>query len=216
MTFNIVGATNSPVTLTLASDSSQLSSSLQDLVTNYNSLAAAVQAQQGPNAGALLGDPVIGELRQAMHQLTSYQGSSGSVRSLADLGVTFNSANGAATFDPTRIAAMSTTQVTDALKYVGSASTGLGAFSKTFGQISDPISGLIQIEVGGDTNTDAHLQSQMAATTANIINMQKSLAKQIEAADALESAYESQQQTLTASLQGLYLTLYGKSTGTVA
>jgi flagellar hook-associated protein 2 len=216
MTFNIVGATNSPVTLTLASDSSQLSSSLQDLVTNYNSLAAAVQAQQGPNAGALLGDPVIGELRQAMHQLTSYQGSSGSVRSLADLGVTFNSANGAATFDPTRIAAMSTTQVTDALKYVGSASTGLGAFSKTFGQISDPISGLIQIEVSGDTNTDAHLQSQMAATTANIINMQKSLAKQIEAADALESAYESQQQTLTASLQGLYLTLYGKSTGTVA
>jgi len=214
MTFNIVASTSSPVTLSLASDSSRLSSSLQDLVTNYNALVAALQGQQGQNAGALLGDPVIGQLRQAMHQLTSYQASTGSIRSLSDLGVTFVSANGAATFDPSKIAAMSTSQVTDALKYAGSTTTGLGAFSKTFGQISDPISGIIQIEVRGDTNADAHLQNQIAAATARIVNMQKTLAKQIAAADALESAYESQQQTLTASLQGLYLTLYGKSRNT--
>jgi flagellar hook-associated protein 2 len=211
MTFNIVASTSSPVTLSLTSDSSQLSSNLQDLVTNYNSLEAAVQAQQGQNAGALLGDPVIRELRQAMHQLTSYHGSSGSIRNLSDLGVTFNSADGSATFDPTKVAAMSTSQLTDALKYAGSSTSGLGAFSQTFGQISDPAGGVIQIEETGDTNSDTHLQSQIATTTKHINDMQASLAKQIEAADALESAYESQQQTLNGSLQGLYLVLYGKS-----
>ena len=43
--------------------------------------------------------------------------------------------------------------------------------------------------------------------------MQQNLAKQIEAADALESVYESQQTMLTASLQGLDLVLYGKAVG---
>lgn len=216
MTFNIVAPTSSPVTLTLASDSSQLSSGLQDFVTNYNAVVGAVQAQVGQNAGALLGDPVINQLRLMMRQMTSYQNASGTVHNLADLGITFDSANGAATFDPSKVAAMSTNQLTDALKYVGSTTTGLGAFASTFSQVSDPISGMIQIEEAGDTATDAHLQTQIDTTTTNINNMQKTLAKQIEAADALESAYESQQQTLTSSLQGLYLVLYGKSTGNVA
>ncbi len=216
MTFNIVAPASSPVTLTLASDSSQLSSGLQDFVTNYNSLVEQVQAQVGPNAGALLGDPVINQLRLMMRQMTSYQNAGGSVHNLADLGITFNSANGAATFDPTKLAAMSATQVTDALKYVGSTTTGLGAFASSFSQVSDPISGMIQIEVGGDTTADLRLQNQIISTTANINNMQAALAKQIEAADQLESSYESQQQTLNSSLQGLYLVLYGKSTGNVA
>ncbi len=217
MTFNIVAPTSSPVTLTLASDSSQLSSGLQSFVTNYNALVAAVQAQQGPSGGALSGDPVINQLRSAMQQLTSqFSSTTGSVKSLADLGVTFNSSDGSASFDPTVLSGMGPSQLTDALNFVGSTTTALGGFSQTFGQFSDPISGLIQIEESGDSNTDQHLQTQISATTTNIINMQAGMAKQIEAADALESAYESQQQTLTASLQGLYLVMYGKSTGNVA
>jgi hypothetical protein len=43
--------------------------------------------------------------------------------------------------------------------------------------------------------------------------MQQNLSKQIEASDALESEYESQQTELTASLQGLDLVLYGKAAG---
>jgi flagellar hook-associated protein 2 len=213
MTFNIVGATTSPVTLTLSSDSSQLATNLQSLVTNYNTLVSAVQAQEGKNAGALSGDTIIRQLQTTMHQLTSYSSASGSVHSLADLGVTFNSANGTATFDPTKVGSMSSSQLTDALKYVGSTTTGLGAFSTTFDQLSNPISGLIQTEIAGDTTTDTHLQSQIAKSTASINLMQQGLAKQIEKADALESAYEAQQTQLTSSLQGLDLVLYGKAVG---
>jgi flagellar hook-associated protein 2 len=211
MTFNIVTPTSSPVTLTLASDSSQLATNLQNLVTNYNSLVTAVQAQVGKNAGALGGDTIIRQLQTTMHLLTAYSSASGSVHSLADLGVTFNSANGAATFDATKVGSMSSSQLTDALTYIGSTRTGLGAFSATFDQLSNPITGLIQTEIAGDTTTDTHLQSQITNTTASINRMQQSLAKQIETADALESAYEAQQTQLTSSLQGLDLVLYGKN-----
>jgi hypothetical protein len=108
---------------------------------------------------------------------------------------------------------MNSTQLSDALKYVGSATTGLGAFSQTFSQFSDPINGVIQVEQAGDTTTDNHLQSQISTITTHINEMQRSLAKQIEAADALESNFESQQTLLTSAIQGLNLVLYGKNPG---
>lgn len=215
MTFKIVAATTAPVTLSLASDSTQLTSRLSDMVTKYNAVVSAVNAQSGRLAGALSGDTVIQQLRTALARFTSYTNGSSGIKSLADLGVTFNTANGAATFDPSVVGAMSTTQVTAALKYAAASTTGLGGFSKTFGQLSDPISGVIQIEIAGDNSSDSHLQDQISTTTARINSMQAALAKQIEAADALESAYESQQTTLKASLQGLNLVLYGKSLGSV-
>lgn len=213
MTLNIVGATQTPLTVSLASNASQVTSDLQGFVTNYNSLVTAMAAQEGQSGGPLVGDTVIQQLKTAMSQMTSYTGSSGTVQSLADLGVTFNSTNGLATLDQTVIGGMSSARLTDALNYVGSTTTGLGAFSKTFTQFSDPISGMIQTEIAGDTASDSHLQSQMTTTIANINLMQKNLATQIEKADALESAYESQQTELTASVQGLNMVLYGKYTG---
>jgi flagellar hook-associated protein 2 len=214
LTFNIVGKTSSAVTLTLASNPSQLSNDLQTFVSNYNSLATAVQAQ---SAGALAGNSIIRQLQQAMHQVTSqFSSTTGGVHSLADLGITFNGTNGAATFDPSVVAGMGSAQLGSALQYIGSTKTGLGGFSQNFTQFSDPITGLIQTQISSDTTSDSRLQTQITTTTAKINAMQQSLASQIEKADTLESNYESQQQTLNSSLQGLYLVLYGKSTGNVA
>lgn len=214
LTFNIVAPTSSATTLTLASNPTQLTNDLQTLVSNYNSLVTAVQAQVGGSNGALIGDSTITQLEQAMQHLASYySSSSGSVQSLSDLGVTFNSTNGAATFDPTVIGGMSSSQLTDALNYVGSTSTGLGGFSATFDGFSDPVTGLIQTEITSDKASDSNLQTQIDTTTNQINTMQQNLATQIESADTLESEYESQQTELTASLQGLDLVLYGKAAG---
>jgi flagellar hook-associated protein 2 len=214
LTFNIVAPTSSAVTLTLASDPTQLTNDLQTFVTNYNALVTAVQAQVGGSNGALIGDSTINQLQQTMQHLTAYfSNTTGSVQSLADLGVTFNGTDGSATFDPTVISGMSPSGLTDALNYVGSTTTGLGAFSGTFDQFSDPVTGLIQTEITSDKASDANFQTQINTTTANINTMQQNLATQIEQADALESEYESQQTELTASLQGLDLVLYGKAAG---
>jgi flagellar hook-associated protein 2 len=214
LTFNIVAQTTTPTTLTLASDPSQLTNDLQTFVTNYNSLVTAVQAQVGGSNGALIGDNSINQLQQAMQHVASYFSSTtGSVQSLSDLGITFNSTNGQATFDPTVIGGMSSSQLTDALNFVGSTTTGLGGFSATFDGFSDPVDGLIQTEISSDKASDSNLQTQIDTTTNQINTMQQGLATQIEQADALESEYESQQTELTATLQGLDLVLYGKAAG---
>jgi flagellar hook-associated protein 2 len=213
LTFNIVAASTTPTTLTLASNPSQISNDLQTFVSNYNALETAVQAQVGTSGGALVGDPTVNQLQETMQHMMSYfSGSTGSVQSLSDLGVTFNGIDGSLTFDPTVISGMSSSQVTDALNFLGSTTTGLGAFSQNFDQFSNSVTGLMQTEITSDTASDAALQKQIDTTTDKINAMQTSLASQIEASDTLESEYESQQTELSASLQGLDLVLYGKNT----
>ena len=214
LTFNIVAPSTTATTLTLASNPSQLTNDLQTFVSNYNSLVTAVQAQTGGTNGALIGDTTINQLQQAMQHVTSYVSSTtGSAQSLSDLGITFNTVNGMATLDPTVVSGMSSSQLTDALNYVGSTTTGLGGFSATFAGFSDPVTGLIQTEIASDRKSDSNLQTQIDSTTDKINAMQQNLATRIEQSDALESEYESQQSELTASLQGLDLVLYGKAAG---
>ena len=209
-----MGQTTAATTLTLASDPSQLTNDLQTFVTNYNSVETAVQAQVGTSGGALVGDSVINQLQQTMqHLISHFSSSTGSVQSLSDLGVTFNGIDGTLTFDPSVVGAMGSSQITDALNFIGSTTTGLGAFSQSFDQFSNSVTGLIQTEIASDTTSDTELQKHIASTTDQINKMQQNLAKQIEASDAIESAYESQQTELTASIQGLDLVLYGKAAG---
>jgi flagellar hook-associated protein 2 len=210
VTFTIVAASATAVTLTLATDRSKIASALQTFVANYNSLRGQVNAHIGPAAGLLTGSSVITQLSNVLREIASYQSSTGSVTNLAALGVVFDS-KGVASFDSAKFNALSDIGVSDALAYLGSATTGLGGFSKTLDQIGDPVTGLIQIEQQGLDRSDQAIQRQIAALNERIAVMQKALAAKLHAADALLGALASQQKQLTASLQGLSLTLYGRN-----
>ena len=209
-TFTILNSSTTPVTLSLASDRTQLSSALQDFVSNYNTLMQQINAQVGPSAGVLAGDTVVNQLQGLMRHLTSYRTSSGSVNSLADLGVEFSN-TGVASFNQSTFDSLTDSQVADGFSYVGSATSGLGAFSTSLKTFSDPISGMIKVEQDGIDRTDQSIQSQIATLNDRIAIMQNNLTLQLEAADALQAELQSQQNALTASLQGLSLVLYGKN-----
>jgi flagellar hook-associated protein 2 len=211
VTFTLQGASTTPVTLTLSSDPTQLSSDLQAFVTQYNALATAVTAQTGASGGPLVGDTIVSQLRQTMQQMVGYTTSTGTVQSLADLGVQFADTTGQLTFDQSTFNALSSTQITDGLSYIGSTTSGLGGFSAQLTQFSDPITGIIQSEVTGLQTTDQDLQSQIATLNTNIANMTAALTQQYEAADAQQAELQQQQTTLSASLQGLSLVLYGQN-----
>ncbi|MGH9558436.1 MAG: flagellar filament capping protein FliD, partial [Bryobacteraceae bacterium] len=188
----------------------QLSSALQDFVTNYNSLEQNLQSQLGLNGGALAGDTVITQIRQTLQQMTSYTTSTGAIRSLSDLGIEFSD-SGQASFNQTTFNSLSSAQIADGFTFIGSASSGLGGFSTQLTQYGDPISGLITDEQNGLKQTDQDMQNQIATLNTRIAAVQASLTKQFEAADAQQEILQEQQQALSASLQGLSLVLYGKN-----
>jgi flagellar hook-associated protein 2 len=210
VTFTIHGASAKAETITLATDRTKLSSALQDFVTNYNAVHTQLTAQIGPAAGLLSGDTLVSQVGDALRQVSSYRTSTGTVKSLADLGVSFSN-TGVASFNQPTFDNLSDTQVSDGFAFVGSATQGLGGFSARLGQISDPIGGLIKIEQDGLDRTDKNLQTQINRLTDRITVTQAALAAKLHIADALLANLQSQQQVLSASLQGLNLVLYGKS-----
>lgn len=208
LTFTLLGPSSSPVTLSLQTDPTQLSSDLQDFVTQYNALQSEIASQTGTSGGALAGQTVLNQIQETLQQLTSYTTTTGTVQSLADLGVEFSD-TGQASFDSTTFDALSSQQISDALTYIGSTTTGLGGFSAQLDQYSDPVTGLIQDEVSGLQTTDSDLQNQISTMTTQIQTMQTNLVAQLEAADSQEYSLQQQQQELTGSLQALSLVLYG-------
>jgi flagellar hook-associated protein 2 len=210
VTFTIQAASTTPVTLTLASDGTQLSSALQNVISDYNSLSTLLQAQVGPAAGLLSGNSVINQLQSLQRQFTSYTGTTGSIKSLADLGVEFSS-TGVASLNTDTFNKLSSTQIADAFSYVGSTTTGLAGFAATLQEFSDPVTGVMKDEMDGLTNTDKDLTNNIATLTDRANLMQSNLQLQLAAADSTLADLESTQNTLTASLQGLSLVLYGQN-----
>ena len=202
------------VTLSLATDPTQLSSALQTFVTDYNTLVTAVEAQQGQNAGPLQGDLIINEISSDMQALVTYWNPTGSssIHSLSDLGVTFNY-SGQMSFDTSTFNALSDTQISDAFKFLGSASTGFAALASNFTQLSDPVTGLIQTQIDGYQTENTDLGNQITTAQARAAQIQQTATAQAEAADALVAELEQQQSALDSSIQSVNYALYGRQVG---
>jgi flagellar hook-associated protein 2 len=202
------------VTLSLATDPSQLSSALQTFVTDYNTLVSAVEAQQGQNAGPLQGDLIINEISSDMQNLATYYNPSGasSIRSLSDLGVNFND-TGQMSFSSSTFNALSDAQISDAFQFLGSANTGFAALASNFSQLTDPITGMIQAQISGYETTNTDLGNEITTEQAQAAAIQASATSQAEAADALVAQLQQEQSDLDASIQSVNYVLYGKQVG---
>jgi flagellar hook-associated protein 2 len=209
-TFTILGtSTNgSSATLTLATDSSKISDALQDFATKYNTLVDQVGGQIGAGAGLLSGDFIIREVQNDMRQLGNYTGS-GSVKSLADLGLEFSS-SGKLSFNSTTFKGLTEAQISDSFNFLGSSTTGFASLQKKFAQITDPVGGLVKAQLDNYALADTRIQSSMAKMTDQINAMQIALNAQLQRADSLLAQLTSQQSILDGSLKSAALALYGK------
>ena len=96
MTLNLLGSSaGSEISLNLAPDTSSISTAVSSFVTAYNTLIADVNSQFTYNkstntAGTLSGDSTISALQSALLGATNYVGTSGSITSLSQLGITTN------------------------------------------------------------------------------------------------------------------------------
>jgi flagellar hook-associated protein 2 len=211
LAFTIAGTTglNETVTLTLATDRSMLSNALSSFATAYNAVVDQVDAQIGENAGLLSGDIIVREVQQKLRAVSGYLGS-GTISSLAALGLEFGD-DGKASLNPDTFAALSDTEIQAALTFLGSESTGFGSLAADLTSISDPVTGMIRTQQDFYGKRDETLSDQIDIVTERVANLQLSTSQKLQTMDVLLAHLESQQTVLNASIQGLYLTLFGKN-----
>jgi flagellar hook-associated protein 2 len=215
VTITLLGTTAStqPITLSLTSDRTQLSTGLQNLVTKYNAAVDEMDKHVGPAADLLLADQSVLGVQSIMRQISGYRGTgTGSINSLMDLGISLDR-TGKMTFDTSAFSSLPDSSIAGAFAYLGSSTSGFGGLSSQLTSYSDPTTGLINIEQNGLQQADQRLQKQISDMTDRINVMQTALQARLQAADAMLAQLDSQQQMLTASLQSLSVSTFGKQQG---
>jgi flagellar hook-associated protein 2 len=205
------GTSTGSATVSLTTDPSQLSSALQTLVSSYNAALADVTAQQGQSGGPLTGNLVIQQVSQDLQQMAFYwnPSSTSTVHSLADLGISFDD-TGKMSFDQTTFNGLSDTQVSDALGFLGSSSSGFASLANNFTELTDPVSGLIEMQQAGYTSENTELTNQITTMNAQVSQVQANETAQLQAADALCAQLESEQNTVSASIESIDYVDFGK------
>ncbi len=213
LSFEILGKTEASetVTLTLASDRSQLSTALSSFAAAYNALVGQVDGQIGESAGLLSGSSLVREIQSVLRSVTGFSGT-GDVKSLAELGLVFDSTN-KLTFDSATFAGLSDAQVRAGLDFASTSETGLGSLYSKVTAISDPVTGLIQAELNQYDATGRDLATRVSALNERVTLLQSGLAQRLQYADALLANLESQQTVLTASIDSLSYSLFGRKEG---
>jgi flagellar hook-associated protein 2 len=188
-------------TVTVSSSLSSVSTELSSFVNAYNAAFAEVEKNFGQNGGALTGDSTILDMQQALTQMISYAGSSGSITSLAQLGVEFTQ-QGTLTFDSSALSSLSQTQISDALTFLGDPNSSgfLQYANNTLNSITDPISGAVATETQTLQNQNQNDQTQITNDQAQLTLMQTNLQQQMAQANALIATLQNQ----TSFLQGLF------------
>jgi flagellar capping protein FliD len=185
---------------------------LQDFVDAYNAVSEELNAQTGKEAGLLSGDTLIRFTRDLLRSITGYRDEGTAVSSLTGLGIEMSDTGemslNADTFDD-----LSSPALTDAFRFLGTASTGFGAFAKQLEAISDPATGLIRQQQDSYDATDKQLQNQVDTISERILLMQNNLMIQLQQADVLLATLESQKSLLEASLESVSLAMFGKRDG---
>jgi flagellar hook-associated protein 2 len=212
LTLNFTGKTSSieTVHLNVSTDSSQISSALQTLVSSYNTLATEETAQFGSSAGSLTGNSIIYQIRQAMSSIVGYQGS-GTIANLSSLGIEMSN-TGQMSFNQQTFASLSSSEIASGLSLLGSSTTGIGGLQQMFNEITDPTSGSIAQQESQWSTTATSLTNQISDKTAQIQAQEQTLNQQLQAADASVAELASQQSILTASITSLAYTSYGYNT----
>jgi len=208
VSLSLKDTTDGTVTISLNSDSSQLSSALQSFVSSYNALVDQVDQQVGQSAGDLGGDMIIRNISDDMRQLGGYWANGTSVRSLSDVGISFDT-TGHMSFDQNAFNSLSDSQVTDAYKFFTSTS-GFGSLANAFNQLTDPTSGTFRVEEDGLDTENNSLTDQLNALNDRVTQLQAGMTAKIQQADALLAQLESEQNTVNASIQSIDFVTYGK------
>jgi flagellar hook-associated protein 2 len=195
-------------TLTVRSNANAVVTAIQRFVTAYNGLASSLDAHIGEAGGALRGNRIVGGFQRLMRLPAGFS-AAGSVRSLADLGLTFTR-EGVLEFDSSAVTRLDAGGLEDAFSLMGSSTAGFGDLATRLEQYTDPVMGAIQRELDSNREADLRISGQIARMNERIEAMRASLMARLQAADALLAQLEGQQGMLDATIESLTAVSFGQ------
>lgn len=191
--------------ITVNQSTSGIENALSSFVSAYNTANADLTKSRGQNGGALAGQSVIYDLSNALQSITSYGGSSGTVSSLSDVGITFDE-NGQLQFDSVSFEKAANTSTSDVVNFFGteSGSGFLQSTSNVMTSVNDPNTGILAGFSTGLTNDYSTLSTRITADQAQISTLQTNLTNQMSTADAAISEMEQQLSYVTSLFSAQY------------
>jgi flagellar hook-associated protein 2 len=191
-------------TITVSQTASAVSNALSSFASAYNSAADELSKSRGQDAGALSGQGVVSSLTMSLRQLSNYTGTGGSITSLTDLGLTFDT-NGHLNFDPTVLSSIRGPQLADLTSFLGGATGGgfLQFATNLMAGIEDANTGLLPTAISSTAGEIAHENQLIANRQNSLTQLQTSLQEQMSKADALISQIESRNSYFTTLFQSM-------------
>ena len=188
LSLNLVAAGSANITVT--QNATGAANALSSFAAAYNTVVDELVKSRGQNGGALAGESIVYDLQNSLNTLASYTGSSGSLSSLSDLGLTFDQ-NGHLQFDQSVFNQLGTT---DVLNFLGSESSGgfLQSAENILTAVTDPTTGLLTQSTQSMANEISSLGNQIQADQDKVNLLQQSLTAQMSQADATISSLEQQ------------------------
>lgn len=216
LTVNLLAQTTSPVTITVSNDFSALQNDLSNFVDAYNTALTAVEKNVGQNGGALQGDSIVNTLTGILGQIIQYTSGSGSVSSLADLGLTVGD-GGQLSFDASTFAGASPADIQQFLGSIGATPSSGSGFLQTVNNdltaVTDTTNGLIATDYNSIRTQITSDNSKIADDQVNIGDLTTNLQAQLSQADAAIATLQSQDTYFTQLFQAEYGTNGTNSTG---
>lgn len=179
--------------ITVGQSTTGIANAISSFVTNYNAAVQAVTAQRGTNGGALTGHNIVNTLSQALQDLVNYN-NSGSIQSLADIGLTFNDNTGMLSFDSGKLTSAATSDFAGVMNFLGSPATGgfLQAAANTLNSLLDFDTGAIPTVLNSISGEITTTNNQISTIQDRVNQMQTNLTAQMTAADAAIAAMQQQ------------------------
>lgn len=212
LTVSLLQPTTTPATVTVSSDYSGLSTALSNFANAYNTALGALGEERGQSGGALTGQSIVYSLTNVLNSISTYTTGSGSVGTLADLGLTLDpSGDGSLDFDASTFSAANPA---DVQQFLGSISSSgfLQSANNALTAMTDPNTGVLQADGTALQTQIASENSQIASQQTIITDLETNLQTQLSQADAAIATLQSQ----TSYYTQLFNVEYGNSNGTMS
>ncbi|MGC8732071.1 MAG: flagellar filament capping protein FliD [Halothiobacillaceae bacterium] len=208
LTFNLKAITTSPVTAQVSADSEAVVKALQGFVDNYNSLRQVMSDlgrydQATKKAAELTGDALLRNLQQQLRRdlTSSVSGLSGSVDSLADIGIEIDR-YGAMALNSAKLGEVMNENPAIVSELFGSAD---GIATRTLAKIDEYLKsgGILDTQTRSLNNQKKQIDDRRAALDVRLGKLEEQYLKQFNTMDKIDAGYQSTGNYLSAQLAGL-------------